>query len=242
MKISHDALMKVMVIGDGSVLETELCDWLRDCGHDVHQLGFKNNRDMAVLVKPEMILVNLSNVDLSGADCYRQLNSWTGAPVIALASGNIKEVTKIKVLDAGADDLLLFPFGRGELMARIRAIRRRIGSINHDALSFKCGDVRIDFAQRAILSDDGAIPLTPNEYKLLRCLVLNKNRIVSHKQLLAEVSEQNGEASRVKNLTGKGSHLLRVHINNLRNKLEKDPQRPEYIKTETRLGYRFRAW
>jgi two-component system KDP operon response regulator KdpE len=233
--------MRVMMLGDGSLEETELCDWLRNCGHDVHQFGFKNSRDKAALIKPEMILVNLSNVDLSGSECYRQLNSWTGAPVIALASGNIKDGTKIKVLDSGADDLLLFPFGQAELLARMRAIRRRIRSINHDALSFKCGDVRIDFAQRAILSDDGAIPLTPNEYKLLRCLVLNKNRIVSHKQLLAEVSERDDEALKAASMTGKGSHLLRVHINNLRNKLEKDPQRPEYIKTETRLGYRFRA-
>jgi two-component system KDP operon response regulator KdpE len=230
-----------MLIGDGSIEENTLCDRLRRCGNEVHQLGFKSSRDHAVLIKPEMILVNLSNVDLSGAECYRQLNSWTGAPVIALASGKIKDGMKIKVLDSGADDLLLFPFGHGELLARMRAIRRRIQTINHDALGLKCGDMRIDFAQRAIFSTDGAIPLTPNEYKLLRCLVLNKNRIVSHKQLLAEVSEPNSEASSGASMTRKDSHLLRVHINNLRNKLEKDPQRPEHIKTETRLGYRFRA-
>jgi two-component system KDP operon response regulator KdpE len=230
-----------MMLGDGSIEETELCKWLRQCGHDVYQFEFKNSRDKAVLIKPEMILVNLCSVDLSSVECYRHLNSWTGAPVIALASSNIKDGTKIKVLDSGADDLLIFPFGQGELLARMRAIRRRIRSINHDALSFKCGDVRIDFARRVILSEDGEIPLTPNEYKLLRVLVLNKNRIVSHKQLLAEVCEQAGEATKIASLTGKGSHLLRVHINNLRNKLEKDPQHPEYIKTETRLGYRFRA-
>jgi len=233
--------MRVMVIGDGSLEETDLCESLRHSGHEVHQFGFKNSRDKAALIKPEMIIVNFKNVDLSGSEFDRQLNTWTGAPVIVLAPHDIKDGTKIKVLDSGADDLLVFPFGHGELLARMRAISRRAGTVNFDALSFRCGDMRIDFARRAILSADNEIPLTPNEYKLLRCLVLNKNRIVTHRQLLAEVREQNGDSARGSKVDGHGSHLLRVHINNLRNKLEKDPQRPEYIRTETRLGYRFRV-
>lgn len=230
-----------MVIGDGSQEEDELCEALRDNGHEIHQFGFKTSLGRASSIKPEMFLLNLGDVDLSESDCYKKISSLTGAPVIALASGNIKDGTKIKVLDSGADDLLVFPFGPGELLARMRAIGRRKGLVNHDALSFRCGDVHIDFARKVILTADGEIPLTPNEYRLLRCLVLNKNRIVSHEQLLAEVREKNDAARKKSKSSAQGSHLLRVHINNLRNKLERDPQRPEFIKTETRLGYRFRV-
>jgi len=140
-----------------------------------------------------------------------------------------QEADKIEALDAGADDYLGKPFGGGELLARLRAMLRRVQTQDEESgVSF--GNVEIDFARRVVTKTGAVIKLTPKEYGLLRLLVLHRGKVITHRQILRELWGPKAEEQ---------TQYLRVYMAHLRQKLEDDPNQPKFFRTETGIGYRF---
>ena len=179
--------------------------------------------------RPELVVLDLGLPDGDGVDFIRDLRSWSTCPVIVL-SARSAEADKIAALDAGADDYLVKPFGAGELMARVRAqLRRNLQQAAGEAL-LSFGDIRVDLARRVVERDGQPLHLTPIEYRLLTYLAAQPNRVVTHRQLLKVVWGP-GHAE--------DTHYVRVHLANLRKKIEADASMPRHLITEAGIGYRF---
>jgi len=182
--------------------------------------------------KPDVVILDLGLPDGNGIDFIRDFRSWSSVPVIVL-SARTGEMDKIEALDAGADDYLTKPFGVGELLARLRATRRRsAGVASEDAVPFRFGDVEVDLTRRTVRKGDAPLHLTPIEYRLLTLMINNVGRVLTHRQILREVW---GPAY------VEHEHYVRVHMGHLRQKLEDDPAQPKYLVTETAVGYRLVA-
>ena len=183
--------------------------------------------------KPDLVIIDLGLPDMDGCAVIREMRSWSSVPVIIL-SARSQEKEKVQGLDAGADDYLTKPFSTAELLARIRAhLRRRavIGETPSNAL-FRFGEVEVDLLKRQVFRAGEAVKLTPIEFRLLSMLVRNAGRVVTQRQLLAEVW---GPAY------VESGHYLRIYMGHLRQKLELEPARPKHIVTETGIGYRLVA-
>ncbi len=180
--------------------------------------------------RPDLVVLDLGLPDGDGVDFVRALRSWSGAPVIVL-SARAGEADKIAALDAGADDYLVKPFGVGELLARARAqLRRRLGAGDDTTSTLTFGDVTLDRARRVVERAGVPLHLTPIEYRLLLLLSAQPDRVLTHRQLLAEVWGPGHTED---------AHYVRVHMANLRKKIEADPARPRWLRTEAGVGYRF---
>jgi two-component system KDP operon response regulator KdpE len=183
--------------------------------------------------KPDLVIADLGLPDGDGVDLIRELRTWSSVPVIVL-SARSSEGDKVRALDAGADDYIEKPFGVSELLARVRAHRRRHqgGRGSDGASTVTIGDVEIDLGARIVRKAGAEVHLTPIEYRLLGVLLANAGRVLTHRHLLREVwgpshVEQN--------------HYLRVFMGSLRHKLEDDPAQPKMLVTETGVGYRLIA-
>ena len=178
---------------------------------------------------PDMVVLDLGLPDGDGIEFIKDVRKWSAVPIIVL-SARAAEADKIRALDAGADDYMTKPFGVNELLARIRSALRRLraGAAAVDG-TICFGDVRIDMQARIVSRAGVRVHLTPTEYRLLAALSVNAGRVVTNRQLLAEVW---GPAN------ADNSHYLRIYIGHLRQKLEVDPARPRYLITETAVGYR----
>jgi two-component system KDP operon response regulator KdpE len=184
---------------------------------------------LAASARPDLVIVDLGLPDAEGLDVIRDLRGWTDLPVIVL-SARTREDEKVAALDAGADDYLTKPFGVSELLARIRAhLRRRNHAGAGESPLVRFGGVEIDLGARRVSRDGAPVHLTPIEYRLLTTLVRHAGRVLTHRQLLGEVWGPSHVES---------SHYLRIYMAHLRQKLERDPAQPEYIVTETGVGYR----
>lgn len=181
-------------------------------------------------LRPDVVVLDLGLPDLDGIEVIRQLREWTTVPIVVL-SVREAEAEKIAALEAGADDYVTKPFGMGELVARLRVALRRSAQTGPD-LVFEVDDLRVDFGRRLVTLNGKEVALTPTEYDILRVLVQHAGRVLTHGYLLRQVwgTSHEGEA-----------HLLRVNVSNLRRKIEPDPTRPHYIRTEPGVGYRLRA-
>ncbi len=184
----------------------------------------------AVSGHPDAILLDLGLPDMDGVEVIHRLREWTQIPIIVVSVRDLEE-DKVAALDAGADDYLTKPFGIGELMARLRVVLRRTAFPEHEPV-FQTNGLSVDLANRDVLVENQPVSLTPTEYDILRVLVQNVGKVLTHRQLIHTVwgSEDESEA-----------HLLRVNISNLRQKIESNPTRPRYIVTEPGVGYRLRA-
>jgi two-component system, OmpR family, KDP operon response regulator KdpE len=184
--------------------------------------------------KPDLLVLDLGLPDGDGLDVIKDVRGWSGVPIIVL-SARSGELDKIAALDAGADDYLTKPFGTGELLARVRANLRRPrnaagdGAAIEDDPVFRFGEVEVDRTARIAKRAGREVHLTPIEYRLLSVLMANPGRVLTHRQLLREV----WGPSHVDQ-----SHYLRIYMGHLRQKLEADPTQPEYLLTETAVGYR----
>ena len=180
---------------------------------------------------PELLLLDLGLPDADGIELTRQLREWSRVPIIVISARG-REDDKVAALDAGADDYLTKPFGVNELLARMRVAMRHAESTAEGAapvLTF--GQLRIDLARREVSAEHGPVHLTPIEYKLLTLLARNAGRVLTHAQILKEVW-----GPRYANQT----HYVRVHMAELRKKIEADPARPRLLLTEPGVGYRLR--
>jgi two-component system, OmpR family, KDP operon response regulator KdpE len=180
--------------------------------------------------KPDLLIVDLGLPDGDGLEVIRRLRAWSPVPVIVLSARTL-ESQKIAALDAGADDYVSKPFSAGELLARVRAGLRRGVRGAGETTRVRIGAVNVDLERREAQGLDGAVHLTPLEFRLLESFVRHAGMIVRQQQLIREVwgPERSGDA-----------RGLRVCIKNVREKLEPDPRRPKYFLTEVGLGYRFR--
>jgi two-component system KDP operon response regulator KdpE len=183
-----------------------------------------------VLARPDLIVLDLGLPDQSGIETLRRLREWSRTPVIVLSVKN-SEQDKIELLDNGADDYLTKPFSMGELLARIRAALRH--SISESAEGrMTAGDIVIDFIKRTVTRNGIEIKLTPTEYSVIKILAGNAGKVLTHNQIMDELSGMNAHAD---------SSYLRVYVLQLRKKIEKDPANPKIIVTEPGVGYRLLA-
>lgn len=225
--------MKFLVIDDEPQIRRALRVGLEQNNYQVFlAANGEEGLDMAASRLPDLIILDLAMPGKNGFDVCKELREWTKTPIIVLSVRD-REEDKIKALDLGADDYLTKPFGIGELLARARAVlRRQAPDEEQEQSTFTCANLKVDFAHRRVYISNEEVHLTPKEYDLLRYMTTNADRVLTHRQLLSKVWGPEYEND---------SHTLRVHIANLRNKIEEHPERPFYIHTETRVGYRFRT-
>lgn len=184
---------------------------------------------LAASHNPDLVLLDLGLPDRDGLEVIHSLRQWSNLPIIVISARD-KERDKIDGLDAGADDYLTKPFAVGELNARIRAAIRRLTRSGPEAESvFEAPGLKVDLERRQVWRDGQEIHLTPLEFKLLSHLVRNAGKVVTHGQLLRAVWGGVGPDQ---------DHYPRVFVHQLRHKLEPDPGRPRYIRTEPGVGYR----
>lgn len=178
----------------------------------------------------DVVIVDLGLPDMDGLEVIRRLRAWSAVPVIVLSARG-QERDKVTALDAGADDYVSKPFGAGELLARIRvALRHAAGAAQGaDGGAFRVGDLEVDLLRRHVAIAGVEVRLTPIEYRLLATLVAHAGKVLTHQQLLHEVWGPNH---------GDQAHYVRVYMAHLRGKLEAEPARPRYLRTEPGVGYR----
>jgi two-component system, OmpR family, KDP operon response regulator KdpE len=223
----------VLVVED----EPQMRRFLRTClvAHDYRLLEAETGLEAVRLTtshNPDLILLDLGLPDVDGIDLARQIRGWSHVPIIVISARG-REDDKVVALDAGADDYLTKPFGVRELLARIRAAMRRVKSADAvplaDVLEF--GALRLDRVRREVAVAGQPVHLTPIEYKLLVLLAENAGRVLTHRQILKHVW---GAAY------SEHPHYVRVHMAELRKKVEPDRSASKLIVTEPGVGYRLR--
>ncbi|RJL30060.1 response regulator [Bailinhaonella thermotolerans] len=175
---------------------------------------------------PDLVLLDLGLPDIDGVDVIHGLRGWTSIPIVVL-SGRAGSQDKIEALDAGADDYVTKPFNIEELLARVRAVTRRTAVQDAELARVQIGDHVVDLVSKTV---SGGVRLTPTEWHMLELLLRNPGRLISQRQMLAEVWGS-------KHL--RETHYLRQYMAQLRRKLERDPARPAHLITEPGMGYRF---
>jgi len=182
---------------------------------------------------PDIILLDLGLPDGDGIDLTRRIREWAGTPIVVISARG-QERDKVAALDAGADDYLTKPFSVGELLARMRVALRHAARAagGPDEPVFTSGELRVDLEHRQVFVGERDVHLTPTEYKLLVSLVRHAGKVLTHRQLMKEVWGAN---------TVTQTPALRVHMTQLRHKLERDPAQPRLLLTETGVGYRLKA-
>jgi two-component system KDP operon response regulator KdpE len=222
---------RVLVVDDERAIRRYLRTALEAQGYTVYEaVNGMEALGSAAGVRPDLIILDLGLPDLDGVEVTRRIREWTQVPIIILSVRD-QEQDKIEALDVGADDYLTKPFSTGELMARMRVAARRALHVQ-DEPSLQVDQLLVDLSHRRVTLAGVEISLTPTEYDLLRLLVQNRGKVLTHRQILRQVWGPTYESE---------SHLLRVNISNLRRKIEPDMARPSYILTEPGVGYRLRA-
>jgi two-component system KDP operon response regulator KdpE len=180
--------------------------------------------------RPDVVVLDLGLPDRDGLTLTREVREWSSVPIVVLSVRD-RESDKVAALEAGADDYLTKPFGVGELMARLRVALRHaaIAGGTADEPMFSTGELRVDLARRQVFVAEREIRLTPIEYTLLALLVKNAGKVLTHRQLLRQVWGPE---------YGDENHYVRVYVAQLRRKIEADPARPRYLRTEPGVGYR----
>ena len=222
--------LRILVVDDERSIRRYLRTSLSSVGHEVVEAGNGEEAlQTAESEQPDLVILDLGLPDMDGVEVTRRLRGWSKVPIIILSVRD-REDDKVGALDAGADDYLTKPFGMAELTARIRVAMRHAAQVNVEPV-FLSGRLAVDLTRREVTLGGEHVALTPTEYDLLRVMVQNAGRVLTHNQLLRQVW---GSAY------AEESHLLRVNISNLRRKIEPNPDRPEFILTEPGVGYRFK--
>jgi two-component system, OmpR family, KDP operon response regulator KdpE len=201
---------------------------LRDAGYEALPADSGEEAlDAAAVRQPDAAIVDLVLPGIDGVEVCRRLREWSEMPIIVLSAVG-EEDSKVRALAAGADDYVTKPFGPRELIARLRAVLRRVSS-DHDDPVIRVEGLEVDLAARVVRRDGLDIHLTPTEFDLLRMLIRNRGRLVTYRELLVAVWGQT---------YADDTQVLRAHVANLRRKIE-PPEGPRYVRTDPRVGYRF---
>lgn len=219
---------KVLIVDDEQAIRRFLRTSLSAQGYEVHEAAKGEDAVLqAANIQPDLIILDLGLPDTNGIEVTKRIREWAKTPIVILSVQD-QDTEKIAALDAGADDYLTKPFSVGELMARLRVAMRHAYHPDPEPI-FETNGLRVDLVARRVTRDGEDIQLTPTEYDILRVLVQYAGRVLTHQQLLREVRGAGYQTE---------THLLRVHMSNLRHKLEKDPTNPQFISTEPGVGYR----
>jgi two-component system KDP operon response regulator KdpE len=223
---------RVLVVDDEPQIRRALATNLqaRDYQVDLAATG-EEALQLAAAHHPDVVILDIGLPGISGVEVVRGLRGWTQTPIIML-SVRESEADKVEALDAGADDYVTKPFGMNELLARLRAAVRRVAPESDAVPLLTTPAFEIDLVDKRVRRDGEEIHLTPIEWGLAEALVRNRDRLVSQRQLLQTVWGPQYETE---------TNYLRVHMANLRRKLEPDPSRPAYFITEPGMGYRFQV-
>lgn len=224
--------LRVLVCDDEPQILRALRVILREQGFEVLPAATAREAlDSAALRRPDAAIVDLVLPDGDGVDVCRSLREWSELPILVLSAVG-DEAEKVRALNAGADDYVTKPFGPSELIARLNAALRRAAPGQEAEPVVTVGGLTLDLMAHEVRLDGEPIHLTPIEFNLLRVLMLNRRRLMTHRTLLTEVW---GTAY------ASDTQTLRVHVANLRRKIERDPAAPRYITTDAGVGYRFTA-
>jgi two-component system, OmpR family, KDP operon response regulator KdpE len=221
---------KVLIVDDEPPIRKLLRMGLNTQGYEI--LEAPNGKAALKLVeqKPDLIILDLGLPDIEGHELLRMIRGRNeGVPIVVLSSRG-DEAGKVLALDLGADDYVTKPFGMNELLARIRMALRHQLQVHGERPIFRTGDLSVDLVRRIVKVADREVKLSPKEYELLRVLVQHASKVLTHKFLIGELWDENVDAQ-----------YLRVYVGQLRRKIEADPERPQYILTETGIGYRLRT-
>ncbi len=225
-----DHNLRILVVDDEPEIRRFLRATLKANQHEVFEAD-KGAQALTGLTDyhPDLVILDLGLPDMDGVEVTRQLRQRSQIPIIILSVRD-RESDKIEALDAGADDYLTKPFGVGELLARIRVVLRRSLPAAPGPV-YRVKDLCVDLSRHLVTLAGNEIALTPTEFDILRVLIQNAGKVITHRQLIHKVWGTAYEDE---------GRLLRVNISNLRRKIEPNPNQPDYILTELGVGYRLR--
>ena len=224
------APIKVLVIDDEPPIRKLLRMGLSTQGYEILEASNGKVALEKLGEEPALIILDLGLPDIQGHELLRTIRARNEAVPIVVLSSRGDEAGKVQALDLGADDYLTKPFGMDELLARLRAALRHQLQVQGERPVFRTGDLSVDLVRRIVKLGEREIKLSPKEYDLLRVLVQHAGKVLTHRFLLKELWDELTDAQ-----------YLRVYVRQLRQKIEADPERPQYVLTETGIGYRLRA-
>lgn len=223
---------RILVVDDEEQIRRALRSILSTRGYKLEMAATAEEALIkAIDAPPDLVVLDLALPDRSGIEVCRELRTWMSAPILVL-SVRANEADKIEALDEGADDYLTKPFSAGELLARIRALLRRAAALTSPPPVVTSGDLEIDIARRRVTRAGEEIALTPTEFDILAYLARNAGLVVTQRMILEQVWGPEWVED---------AQTLRVHVSNLRKKIEPHPGGPRYIITEPGVGFRFVA-
>jgi two-component system KDP operon response regulator KdpE len=222
--------LRVLVVDDEPPIRKLLRMGLSSQGYDIIEAPSGKAALELIGEKPDLIILDLGLPDIQGLELLRVIRQRNESVPIVVLSSRGDEAAKVEALDFGADDYVTKPFGMEELLARIRAALRHQLQVHGERPIFRLGDLSVDLVRRIVKIGDKEIKLSPKEYELLRVLVQHAGKVLTHKFLLRELWDDLTDAQ-----------YLRVYIRQLRQKIEADPERPQFVLTETGIGYRLRG-
>lgn len=224
------APLRVLVVDDEPPIRKLLRMGLSTNGYQVLEAANGKTAIEMLREKPDVIILDLGLPDFQGHDLLRAIRVNSESVPIVVLSSRGDEAGKVQALDFGADDYVTKPFGMDELLARMRAALRHQLQTHGERPIFRVGELSVDLVRRIVKVGDKEIKLSPKEYDLLRVLVQHAGKVLTHRYLLSELWDDLTDAQ-----------YLRVYVRQLRQKIEADPERPQYVLTETGIGYRLRA-
>lgn len=225
--------LSVLVIED----EKSICDFIAKTlnASDYKAVTAGSGKEgLAILTSalPDLVLLDLGLPDMDGIDIIKQTREWSSLPIIVI-SARVQEREKVAALDAGADDYITKPFGKDELLARIRTAIRHSNKIVDDKVNstrpYSARGLVVDFGKRLVTVEGKEIHLTRVEYKIVSMLAQNSGKVITYSSLIEQVWGPYADDN---------NRILRVNMANIRRKIEKNPGEPEYIFTELGVGYR----
>src|SRR5665647_1131930 len=219
----------VLVVDDEIQIRRFLRTGFELNGFIVHEAGTGAEAIRSATLRPiDLVIVDLGLPDMDGSEVVERIRSWSSVPIIVL-SVRSTEAEKVHLLELGADDYVVKPFGMAELLARVRvALRRQMRAVSGEPI-VKVGPLSIDLSSRTVLLNDKRLTLTPKEYRLLQVLAQHAGNVVTHQHLLKEVWGT---------IHVHDTHYLRIFVRKLRQKIEPRPDSPRILVTELGVGYR----
>jgi two-component system, OmpR family, KDP operon response regulator KdpE len=224
------APLKILVVDDEPPIRKLLRMGLGTQGYQTIDAADAKAALALISTKPDLVILDLGLPDMQGLELLRKIRARQADLPIVVLSSRGDEAGKVEALDLGADDYVTKPFGMEELLARVRAALRHQLHVQGERPLFRVGDLSVDLVRRIVKVGDREVKLSPKEYDLLRVMVQHAGKVLTHKFLLGQLWAVPIDAQ-----------YLRVYVRQLRNKIEPDSARPQYILTETGVGYRLKS-